>query len=44
MFLHRVNDIEHNIKPDIYTDMEGISVMPPWYCISKKQEGKCTDK
>ena len=29
MFLHRVNNIEHNIKPNIYTGMEEISVIPP---------------
>ena len=26
MFLHRVNNIEHNVKQNIYTDMEVISL------------------
>ena len=29
MFLHRVNSTEHNIKQNIYTSMEVISVIPP---------------
>ena len=33
MFLHPVNSTEHNIKQNVYTSMEVISVIPPWYCI-----------
>ena len=33
MFLHRVNNIEHDIKQNIYTDIEVISSIPPLYCI-----------
>ena len=29
MFLHLVNNIEHNIKQNIYTEMGLISLMPP---------------
>ena len=29
MSLHLVNNIEHNIKQNIYTGMEVISLMPP---------------
>ena len=29
LFLHRVNNIEHHIKQNIYTVMEVISVIPP---------------
>ena len=29
MFLQHVNNIEHNIKQNIYTGMEAISVIPP---------------
>ena len=28
MFLHHVNNIEHNIKQNLYTDMEIISLIP----------------
>ena len=28
IFLYRVNSIEHNIKQNIYTDMEVISLIP----------------
>ena len=33
MFLHRVNSIENNIKQNIYTDLEVISLIAPRYCI-----------
>ena len=29
LFLHRVNNVEDNIKQNIYTDMEVISLIPP---------------
>ena len=29
MFLHRVNNIEHNIKQNIYTGMERTFLIPP---------------
>ena len=29
MFLHRVNNIEHNINQNIYTGMMVISLIPP---------------
>ena len=29
MYLHRVNDIEHNVKQNIYTSIEMISLIPP---------------
>ena len=29
MFLYHVNNIEHNIKQSLYTDMEIISLIPP---------------
>ena len=29
MFLHHVNNIEHNIKQNIYTGLEVISLIPP---------------
>ena len=28
-FLHRINNIEHNMKQDIYTEMGVISLIPP---------------
>ena len=28
-FLHRVNNVEHNIQQNIYTGMEMISLIPP---------------
>ena len=31
MFLHHVNNIEHNLKQNIYTGMEVISLIPPRY-------------
>ena len=33
MLLHLVNNIENNIKQHIYTDMEVISLIAPWYRI-----------
>ena len=33
MFLHCVNNIENNIKQNIYTGMEVISLIAPRYCI-----------
>ena len=29
MFLHHANNIEHNLKQNIYTGMEVISFLPP---------------
>ena len=36
MFVHRVNNIELNIKQNIYIGMEVISLIPPCYCIYKQ--------
>ena len=44
MFLYGVNNIERNLKQNIYTDMEVISLLPPWHSVWKQQEWKCTDK
>ena len=33
IFLHRVNNTEHNIKQNNYTGLKVISVIPPWYCL-----------
>ena len=33
ILLHLVNNIENNIKQHIYTDMEVISLIAPWYRI-----------
>ena len=38
MFLHRVNNIEHNIKQNVYTGMKVISLRLPWYCMNSKIE------
>ena len=37
LFLHRVNNIERNIKQNIYTGMEVISHIPPWYCCKNRK-------
>ena len=50
MFLHPVNNIEHNIKQNIDTGTEVIALIPPWYhgdndtVCKKQEEWKCTDK
>ena len=33
VYIHHVNNIEHNIKRYVHTGMEVISPIPPWYCI-----------
>ena len=33
IFLHRVNNTEHNIKQNNYTGLKVISLIPPWYCL-----------
>ena len=38
MFRHRVNDIEHNIKQNIYTGIETISLLPLMVLYIKKQQ------
>ena len=43
MFLPHENNIELNIMQNIYTGMELISLIPPWYWIWKQQEWKCTE-
>ena len=31
MFLHHVNNVEHNLKQNTYTAMEVDSLIPQWY-------------
>ena len=38
MFRHRVNDIEHNIKQNNYTDIQTISLLPLMVLYIKKQQ------